>query len=440
MLYRNIESILSIDPESKKSDYIKTILKLIKIGKVNPSAFRKLSDLNDLESIDTMLGYKIDKKSNSSGWEISNNLINDIELITNKDINSKNYTDKYIPTFKNEQEGLKNVEIGDAFILEDEKHIRIKTDEDKSQTVELTKETYAKLFPPVERFLTTQQIMGNCYCIETIMSMYCNNITRINLLKTMKEDDEGNVTIKMGDYSPVVFKKGELPQNENPQIYSSGAQGYKLFEYAYSCALVEDKIKEAKESLEGEKLAEFDEFIASNPDDFFIYKDNNEIKRTTYKEALEKGLYKKYMVNPLFGIQPYKTFNNLLLGNGGFQNDVYNKLGYKSQMHIDEVLLSDYSKKDLLTIILAKGINIDNISTLSKAGRLLKQPDFMKNHQVQIGLGAHVYNLTQETTKDGKSAYYLYNPHNQGFPVKFDDLDELLSKTSTVTIVKTNDN
>ncbi len=439
MLYKNIESILSIDPKSKNADYIKTILKLIRIGKVNPSAFRKLSDLNDLKSIDSMLGYKVDKKSNSSGWDISNNLINDIELITNKDINSKNYIDKYIPTFKNEQEGIKNVEIGDAFILEDEKHIRIKTDEDKSQTVELTKETYAKLFPPVERFLTTQQIMGNCYCIETIMSMYCNDATRINLLKTMKEDDEGNITIKMGDYNPVVFKDGKLPQNENPQIYSSGAQGYKLFEYAYSCALVEDKIKETKENLEGEKLAQFSDFIASNPDNFFIYKDNNEIKWITYKEALNKGLYKKYIINPLFEILPYKTFNNLLLGNGGFQNDVYNKLGYKSEMYIGGELFSIFSKKELLNQLSAVNKKIDNISTLSKAGRLLKQKDFLKNHQVQIGLGAHAYNLTKETTKDGNSAYFLYNPHNQGFPIRFDDLDELLSKTTTVTIVETNE-
>ncbi len=441
MLYKNIEAILSIDPKTKKADYIKTILELIKIGKINPSAFRKLSDLNDLESIEFLIsGFKFNenRENITSSWEISNNLIDDIELVTSKDINSKNYTDKYIPTFKNEKEGIKNVETGDAFILEGEKYIRIKTDKDKSQTVELTKETYAKLFPPVERFLSTQQIMGNCYCIETIMSMYCNDSTRINLLKTMKEDDKGNITIKMGDYSPVIFKGGELPQNENLEIYSSGAQGYKLFEYAYSCALVEDKIKEAKENLKGEKLAQFNDFIASHPDDFFIYKENNQIKWTTYKEALEKGLYKKYTLNPLLGIQPYKTFNNLLLGNGGLQNDVYNKLGYKSQVYVGGLMFSGFSKKDLLKQFSAQGINIDNISTLSKAGRLLKQKDFLKNHQVQISLGAHAYNLTQETAKDGKSAYYLYNPHNQGFPIKFDNLDDLLSKTTSVIIVEIN--
>ena len=153
-----------------------------------------------------------------------------------------------------EEEGIKNSKIGDAFVLNGEKYIRLKTDKDKSETVKLTKETYARLFPPTERFLTSQQIMGNCYCIETLMSLYGNSNTRIYLLRTMEEDDNGNVTIKFKNYKPVTFKKGELPDNENAQIYSCGADGYKLFEYAYSCALVEDKIKEAQENLKGDEL------------------------------------------------------------------------------------------------------------------------------------------------------------------------------------------
>ena len=64
-------------------------------------------------------------------------------------------------------------------------------------------------------------------------------------------------------------------------------------------------------------------------------------------------------------------------------------------------------------------------------------PDYLKDHQVQIALGMHAYNLTQETDDNGNTVYYLYNPHNQGFPIKFNCLDDLLSKTTTITIIET---
>lgn len=435
IMYKNIQALLSLDPESKKANLMRTILKLIQNGKVNPSALRKLSDLNDLKSIESMLtGVDFGTKTKSSSWDISNNIKNDIELINNNDSDYENYIDKYIPLYKNEEEGIKNSKIGDAFVLNGEKYIRLKTDKDKSETVKLTKETYARLFPPIERFLTSQQIMGNCYCIETLMSLYGNSNTRIYLLRTMEEDDNGNVTIKFKNYKPVTFKKGELPDNENVQIYSCGADGYKLFEYAYSCALVEDKIKEAQENLKGDELKEFNNFINSHPDDFFIYKDDGKIKWSSYTQAI------KNQENTAItsGKNLYKTFNNFLLGNGGMQNDVYDKLGYKTKNYVGGMLLANCSKKEMARNFKnQQGGNIEEVDTLKKAKKLLNMPDYLKDHQVQIALGMHAYNLTQETDDNGNTVYYLYNPHNQGFPIKFNCLDDLLSKTTTITIIET---
>lgn len=432
MLYSNINAILSIDPSSQNFNYIFKILSLIENGEINSSALRKISTLNDLNSVENLLlGINYGSKTESK-WDISNNLKKDIDLMFDDGTNKENLNDKYIPSVKNNEEGLKSSEIGDAFVIEGEKFIRIKTNENESQIIKLSKETYAKLFPIVERFLTTQQTMGNCFCIETLMSMYCDDKTRAKLLQFMEEDEKGNITIKFENYTPVVFEKGKLPKNEDEEIYSNGADGYKLFEYAYSCALVEDKINEAKKELSGEKLNEFNDFINKNPNNFYIYRKNNEIKWMKYSEFKER--------NPesasIFSKKSYNTFNNYLLGNGGLQNDVYKKFGYNSSLYVGGIMIEKMSKNKIKKQFEAQGISCESISTLKKATKLIKNPNFLNNHQVQVGLGMHAYNLTKETDKNGNTKYYLYNPHNQGFPIKFDNLNDLMQKVTTITTTK----
>ncbi len=433
MLYNNIATILSLDSNSIERKYLDKILHLIQAGKINSSALRKLSSLNDLKSFESIyLGFDFCSKKSDSTWTIASNLKSDIDFVFDGGITQENWIDKYISTYKNEQEGISKSNIGDALVVEGEKFIRIKTKENKSKTIKLTKETYAKLFPPIERFLTTQQVMGNCYCIETLMSMYCNNASRDELLQMMEEDENGDITIRIGKYNPVVFKDGKLPQSEQPEIYSSGADGYKLFEYAYSCALVEDKVKYAKDNLSGEKLLEFERFIDENPNDFYIYEENNEIKWMKYSD------FKKQDKNSpqRFLRCTYNSYNNYLLGNGGMQNEVYKKIGHTSSLYIGGMALEQIPKNKLKEQYNSQGIVCDNISTLEKAKKLINSPEFLDTHQVQIGLGSHAYNLTKETDENGESLFYLYNPHNQGFPIKFKDLQELFSKVTMATIVE----
>jgi len=441
LLYGNIETLLLTNPKSKKYKSVLVIADLITKGYVNPSAFRKLPNLSDiLSNLELMFGYNsnskyIDEKTNLKKWNISNNLMNDIDFMQSG-INGSNWLDKYVPEYKSDLEGISKSKIGDAFVVEGEQFIRIKTRDDKSDTVKLTKETYAKLFPPVERFLTTQGIMGNCYCIETLISMYCNNDTRIYLLNAIEEDKDGNIIIKFPDYKPVIFDGAKLPKEENTEIYSSGADGYKLFEYAYSCALVEDAVKKAQSRLFGEELLEFQEFIRKNPNNFYIENNEKEVKWMLYSDFMKKN-DKNDKSKSFFAKKSYNTFNDYLLGNGGLQNDIYSKFGFNFLFAQGEIL-EGCSKKTIVDDLKKRGIqvSIDNVITMSKAKRLIKKPDFLKNHQVQIGLGMHAYCLTQENNQNAEAEYFLYNPHNQGFPIKIDSLDWLFEKISSVAIVE----
>ena len=134
----------------------------------------------------------------------------------------------------------------------------------------------------------------------------------------------------------------------------------------------------------------------------------------------------------------YKTFNNFLLGNDGLQYDVYKKFGYTSDIYIGGMFgdMQESSRKEQIENFKQFGMDVDNIYKMTKAKKLLKTKDFFKHNQVQVGLGVHAYSLTQEKDKEGKSAYCLYNPHNQGFPIKFDNLDDLFSKASQITITE----
>ena len=78
-------------------------------------------------------------------------------------------------------------------------------------------------------------------------------------------------------------------------------------------------------------------------------------------------------------------------------------------------------------------ISIDKVYTTDDFDfNLLKTDKFYKEYTVQLGMGAHAYSLTKTTDSKGQSVYYLFNPHNQGLPIKIYDLDTLLTKQNVI--------
>lgn len=493
ILYKNIKALMDINPSSVDSSYTTMLLDLIQSGEVNASALRSLKDVSDLKSITATLFDADDPNpiASSDKWNFSPNLKSDIDKMCDTIASNKNKAnlqqellDTFIPDVANNASGIEKVNIGDAYKVDGEDGIRIKISDTESKKINISKETYYKLFPPVERYASAQQVLGDCYCIENMMLLYSIPDQRANLLEMFSEDESGNVKIKFpkNDFE-VVFKNGEFSEDKQADLYSSGADGFKMLEYAYGRTLVENEIQKAVENLSGDELAKFCEFTEQNQDNTFVYQDENgKTSYMKYSDAFEEKtelitefLNKKNSYN-MFNT-PYPTFTSTLLGSGGTQVTVLNKLGYNSSLYFpksklpsdseidtqieqiknnpnmnesvknDAIEMLKYMKKmspkekeiymsqikeqeeQVCKIYESQGVSKEQMKTLDdNLIANLKNPDFYKENIVQFAIGAHAYGFTCETDSNGNTVYYLYNPHHQGVPIEITNLEAFFNK------------
>ena len=72
----------------------------------------------------------------------------------------------------------------------------------------------------------------------------------------------------------------------------------------------------------------------------------------------------------------------------------------------------------------------------------LESQSTFDNNNVQLSIKGHAYSLSREADENGNINYYIYNPHQQAFPIKCnpDDIKELYKQKiiSRVTLVKKN--
>ncbi len=494
ILYKNIKAMMDIDPSSVNASYMTMLIDLIQRGDVNASALRSLDSVDNLKSLLYSLAGEEDPNPINSDdkWSFSPNLINDIDKMCNVIASNQNKVDlqselldAFIPKVQQDSEGINKVNIGDVFKIEGEDGIRIKSSDTESVLLNISEETYYKLFPPVERYATSQQVLGNCYCIENMMLLYSLPDQRVKLLEMFSEDDAGNIKIKLpGSDFEIVFENGEFPENQQADLYSSGAKGYKMLEYAYAKVLVEDEIKKAVQNLSGEELSDFCEFIEQNPNNVFVYQnENGQISYMKYTEAFEQNpklieevLKTRNGSDSLFGTL-YPTFASTLSGNGGTQVGVLGCLGYESSLYLPSMELPSDREIDLQIEEIKNNPNLDQdtkdvtiqclegiknmtpeekqeyqqqIETIYKTyenygvernkiktidetlNENLKNPNFYKENIVQLGIGGHAYGLTCETDSNGNIEYYLYNPHHQGVPIKITDIDAFFEKEDLI--------
>lgn len=491
-LYKNIKAMMNIDPSSIDASYMTMLIELIQTGEVNASALRSFDNVNDLRSIMYALSDAEDPNTikSSDGWNYSTNLKSDIDKMCDVIASNKNKADlqtelldAFVPVVKQNTDGIDTVNIGDAYKIEGEDGIRIKISDTESKLINMSRETYYKLFPPVDRYASSQQTLGDCYCIENMMLLYSLPDQRANLLEMFSEDESGNIKIKFPNCDfEVIFENGEFPKNQISDMYSSGAEGFKMLEYAYARTLIENEVAKAVQNLSGEELADFCNFIEKNSNDVFVYFDEQgQVHYAKYSEIYndQPELIKKTIAaknNSEMFTTVYPTLATTLLGNGGSQFSVLNAMDYDSILYIPEIKvptdaeidkqiediknnpnLDESSKNDTIEYLkLYKGetpeklemqkmmeqqkeemyklyedlgISRDRIKTFD--GSILEQlkdPDFYKNNIVQFGIGAHAYGFECETDSSGNTVYYLYNPHNQGIPIKITDVDAFFNK------------
>ena len=109
----------------------------------------------------------------------------------------------------------------------------------------------------------------------------------------------------------------------------------------------------------------------------------------------------------------------------------------KEKLLTDEDILQangDYEWINRKVLSNEYGINIDKVLKFSDFDlSLLKSDELYEKYIVQISLNHHLYSIKKGKDSSGSPVYYIFNPCNQGLPVKIYDIDTLLNSKGLIT-------
>ena len=304
--------MLNINPSSVNASNVEMLLDLVVNGVVDKHVFDYLPTDVELNSL----------------------VVSDIDTLYDAYINGIEPIDAFVPTYKKESDALKQLKIGDVFEIDSEEYIRIKTKKNASTLLNISKQAYFDLFPPVERYATTQGAIGNCWQMAGMNSIFRDANERVNILKMFYQDGN-DILIKFprGDYDEIRFKNGNLPEGELPQNYSKGAKGFKLLEYADGKELQAYRIKNyflylLKEMVNGQtiedrenaqkKLHEIQKLIDLGIEKIVVKKNDKTDEWECYKFIETKRGYNSAEVQGRHGGDPIKFYQRI-----GYENSFW---------------------------------------------------------------------------------------------------------------------
>lgn len=157
----------------------------------------------------------------------------DLDLLYESYADGVNPTDRYVPTVQDRESGIAAVKVGDTFEVDGEKNIYVKESETEAHQLGVSKELFAELFPPAERFACVQGAAGDCYLLSTLNSMMENPSQR-HILYDMFEEKGDTVEVSMPDGEAVYsVPKDNLRQGIDKWQHLQGATGLILAEHVY---------------------------------------------------------------------------------------------------------------------------------------------------------------------------------------------------------------
>lgn len=307
--------LMNVDPGSVEASNIQMLLELVQQGIVGKHIFEYLPP----------------------DGKISSDISSDIDKLYSTYMEP---IDEFVPTFANIFDAHEHLNTGDVFEIEGEDFIYIVNNEHSSTQVQLTKEKYFELFPPIERFGTTQNQIGNCWEISVLQGLYSNPKTRHIILNLFSQQGE-DIIVKYpnGRYGEVLFKNGNLPENEDLEYYSQGAKGFQLLEYADGKELQASKIKEYQIYLQSlsKKEPELAKIRQSELEEMLDYYGMENL-RVEFDWNENDWIVEEYKKTP-FGYPSVETMGR----DGGYALNLLMRVGCGI---VDELILGD-EKTDL---------------------------------------------------------------------------------------------
>ncbi len=307
-------------------------------------------------------------------------------------LNHENFDDVLVPRVKSLNESLE-YKSGEVFEVEGEPKIYIKGANNENIQLDIDKATYCKLFPPIERFSSTQNDIGNCWEVTGFNTIFRNSQERSRVLQYFHQ--KGDDVVVEFPNSNRQYSLAGMENQANMDYLSEGSLGFKLLEYADGKELFRERMDKyifyltqkindpSIDSTQRNKLQkDLDDFLNLSADD------KNKVYFNKFGDIIDK---------------PEEMYDggSTYARDGGFSYNVFRRLGYKNAG------FEDFA-----------GDNLDN---------LLTNPDSFKKYIMSIDIGGsgmeeeidlakglysnHAYMLTPNIDPNGKiTDYNLLNP------------------------------
>lgn len=388
----------SYDALVELSDLVKYMLDIDR-GSVEASNFQMLLDLVEKGIIDSNI-FKHFSKEGTLTKEISD----DIDKLYNAYLEGKNPIDVFVPTFKTSDEALAKVQIGDVFEIEGEEHINIKDRNEKPQKLDISKETYFDLFPPIGRFSSTQNLIGNCWEVSVFNALYADPETRADILSLFHQQGKDiNILFPNAAYGRVNFPNGQMQKNVESKFYSLGAKGFQMLEYADAKELYTKRLHKIYFELKNKKglSAKEKDFMQQYKSGQKDFVDNSDIVITCNYET-DKLDFRKFDENIDIWGDAVTSSRHM-----GDSNDLFKRLGYDSPRYsisrddVQKTLCKPWFFNYTTVLWSTIGLNVENPTA----------KDIIYNKDKGI-YSSHVYRLLPATIdeNDNITEFYAINP------------------------------
>lgn len=243
---QNLETLKKTSFAQKLEDYeFDALSNMMKSRNKNSQAINGLINLIEDGSVNMRAIYYSSKHS-----DVQPNIANDIKLMKQAKETGVPVEDLIVPKFETAEDAVKNANVGDVYNVGDEKNVYIKTDDENAKQLKFDKETYLKLFPPVERFSVGQSQIGDCYLVSTFDNLYQNPETRVKILDCFEQDGK-DVKAKLPNNDEVVVAKDcklleQTKDNPQESIYIKGSEGLRILEHLYAGVRLDKAAEQAK--------------------------------------------------------------------------------------------------------------------------------------------------------------------------------------------------
>lgn len=424
--------IKAYEADTEATPAVEGLVKAMQKNDVETSNVEMLLDLVENKKVHySALLYLCNQGMMSDEYE------KDLDKLYDAYINGKNVKDTFVPTVKTTDEALKSQEIGDVFKVDGEDNIYIRTSENETKQLKMSKDTYLKLFPPLERFALYQGDAGNCYMLSCLDAINSNPRSREKLLSCFEEKgDRLNVSLPDSDYV-FTMDKNKMPDEikQYRDQFSMGSAGFKILEHVYGKDVQEHVTAEAHEILKDQsqhakgffkkrmfqkQLKQFEAALQENPDNVIVERKISD-QSVSWNDSIGVEWSKLSETSPNF-----KRASDYYRGRGGHEEWVFQRFGFENTEKIFDFKTKNAEK---LKEMLFNPANKDKyLFTAFSNGNGMADREGLVDKDYGV-YSQHSFSVKPKVDKNGNNVLHVSNPWNstQSSVMTFEKFQELFS-------------